>query len=365
MPKPARYALEISRETQGGFVRRDFGPASPQSARTARFMRATIFPWVSAFRPTTRGVKLAQRTMNAPTFPLRGTKVERRTVGGIPVEWTTAPRAKDVDPAIRVVLYIHGGGFVFGTPGTHRNLVSRLSQVLSAPVVSADYRMVPTGSIQTSQRDAVDAYRGLLDEGIPADAILVAGDSAGGNLATHVVLCAAEQGLPKPAGLILLSPWLDLGPGGPSRKTNLHTESFIGGDVLSRIARALVPDERERLDWHNSPINATPAQLAALPPTLIQVGGAEVLLDDGVSFAERIGTAGGNVELQWFEGQGHVVAMWNANPEARRALKEIAVWVRSVFPDHRDPAMPSDETIREAVESGGSTAHSAPGAFPG
>lgn len=328
-------------------------------------MRATIYPTVAAFRPTTRGVKLAQRTLNAPTFPLRGTKIERRTLGGVPVEWTRAPRAIDVDPNVRVVLYIHGGGFVIGSPGTHRNLASRLSQVLSTPVASVDYRMVPNGSIQTCQRDAVDAYRGLLDEGIAPEAVIVAGDSAGGNLAAHVVLTAAEQGLPKPAALIMLSPWADLGPGGESRKTNVRTESFIGGKVLERIARSLVPDESERLDWHNSPINASPEQLAALPPTLIQVGGAEVLLDDGVSFAERIGEAGGAVQLQWFEGQGHVVAMWNANPEARRALKELAAWVREVFPDHRDPAMPSDATIEEAVESGGGAARSAPGAFPG
>ena len=360
-----RYALEISRTEQNGLVRRDFGPASPQSARTARVMRLTIYRTVAAFRPTTRGVKLAQRTLNAPTFPIRGTKVERRKLGGVPVEWTTGPKAKGVDPKVRIVLYVHGGGFVIGSPGTHRNLASRLSQVLSAPVASVDYRMPPTGSIQTCQADVLDAYRGLLDDGIPPEAILVAGDSAGGNLAAYVVLAAAEQGLPKPAGLIMLSPWADLGTGGASRTANVRTESFIGGKVLDRIARALVPDEHERLDWHNSPINAAPEQLAALPPTLIQVGSAEVLLDDGITFAERIAAAGGRVELQWFEGQGHVVAMWNANPEARRALKEIAHWVREVFPDERDPEVPSDATLDEAVESGGSTARSAPGAFPG
>lgn len=363
MPK-ARYALEISRETRGGLVRRDFGPASPQSARTARFMRLTIFPTVAAFRPTTRGVKLAQRTLNAPTFPIRGTKIERRELGGVPVEWTRAPRAKDVDVNVRVVLYIHGGGFVIGSPATHRNLASRISQVLSTPVASVDYRMVPVGSIQTCQIDALDAYRGLLDDGVPPEAIIVAGDSAGGNLAAHVVLAAAQEGLPRPAALVMLSPWADLGPGGESRRTNLRTESFIGGQVLDRIARSLVPDESERAGWRNSPINASPEQLAALPPTLIQVGGAEVLLDDGVTFAERIGDAGGRVELQWFAGQGHVVALWNANPEARRALKELAAWVREVFPDERDPVAPDDATLDEAVESGRPRT-SAPGAFPG
>lgn len=329
---------------------RRFGPASPQSLRHRRFMRATIYPTVAAFRPTSRGVVFGRRMLGAPAPALRGTKIERSTVGGVRVEWTRAPRARDVDPHQRVVLYFHGGGFVIGSPATHRNLASRLSQVLSTPVVSVDYRMVPEGSIQTCQADCLAAYRGLLDEGYPPEAILVAGDSAGGNLAAYVGLATQEQGLPAPAGLILLSPWVDLCDGGPSRQSNAKTEFFIGGSVLDRIARALVPDLAERADWHNSPLYASPEQLAALPPTLIQVGDAEILLDDGVDLAHRIGAAGGRVELQTYEGQGHVVPMWMANPEARRALKELAGWVREVFPDERDPEAPSDEVIRDAVE---------------
>ncbi len=344
-----RYARETLREEHGGLVHRQFGPASPASLATRRVMRATIHPTVSAFRPTTRGITLGRKALGASSPPLRGTKLERRLLGGVPVEWTVAPRAKGVDAHQRVVLYLHGGGFVIGSPATHRNLVSRISQVLSTPVASVKYRMVPEGSIQTSQSDCLDAYRGLLDEGYPPEAIIVAGDSAGGNLAAYVALAAQDEGLPAPTALMLLSPWVDLGTGGTSRQTNFKTESFIGGDVLARIARAIVPDEAERANWRNSPINASPEQLAALPPTLIQVGDAEVLLDDGVELAHRIAAAGGTVELQNYAGQGHVVAMWNANPESRRALKELAVWLRGVLPDERDPEMPSDDVVRDAV----------------
>ncbi|MBJ7470777.1 MAG: alpha/beta hydrolase [Solirubrobacteraceae bacterium] len=344
-----RYALETAREQRGGLVERRFGPASPTSVRTRRVMRATIYPTVAAFRPTARGINFGRRALGAPSPPLRGTQLERTTLGGVPVEWTRSPRAIDVDPRQRVVLYIHGGGFVICSPATHRNLSSRISQVLSTPLVSVDYRMVPEGSIQTSQADALSAYRGLLDDGIPPEAIIVAGDSAGGNLAAHAVLTAQEQGLPAPAAMILLSPWVDLTTAAGSRQTNAKTESFIGGGVLDRIAKAIVPDAHERAHWRNSPINASPAQLAALPPTLIQVGDAEVLLDDGVEMGRRIGAAGGTVEVQTYEGQGHVVAMWRANPEAKRALREMAAWVREVFPDERDPEAPSDAVIADAV----------------
>ena len=359
-----RYAREKLREERGGLIHREFGPASPASAAHRRLMRATVYQSVSAFRPTTRGIILGRRALGAPSPPLRGTKLERTSLGGVDVEWVRSPRAKDVDPHQRVVLYLHGGGFVIGSPGTHRNLASRISQVLSSPLISVKYRMVPEGSIQTSQSDCLDVYRALLAEGYPPEAIVVAGDSAGGNLAAYVVLAALHEGLPAPAALIMLSPWVDLGAGGPSRQANAKTESFIGGSALDRIARAIVPDEAERANWRNSPINASAEQLAALPPTLIQVGSAEILLDDGIEMANRIAAAGGTVELQNYEGQGHVVAMWNANPESRRALKELAIWLRGVFPDERDPEMPSDEVVRDAVEQPSGAPGSA-GSIPG
>src|SRR5690349_10929125 len=110
----ARYALEQHREVHDGLVMRRFGPASPASMRTRRVMRATIYRSVAAFRPTARGIQFGRKALGAPSLPLRGTKLERTRLGGVPVEWTRAPRAIDVDPRRRVVLYLHGGGFVIG-----------------------------------------------------------------------------------------------------------------------------------------------------------------------------------------------------------------------------------------------------------
>lgn len=319
----------------------------------AAAFRFTIHRTVSAWRPTSRGIKIARRAFDPGTTvpPIRGTRFQRRMIGGVPVEWSVALRAAEVDEHERVILYFHGGGFVMGSPRTHRNLVSRLSHVTATPVASVDYRMVPEASIQASRADALAVYKGLLESGYPPEAIVTVGDSAGGNLAAYVALASIEQGLPVPAAQILLSPWLDLTSGGPSRVTNAGTEFFLGGEVLSRIAHVLVPDHHERYDWHNSPLHAPAEMLRQLPPTLIQIGSAEVLADDGVSMARAIGEAGGRAELQTYDEQGHVVALWAGNPDARRALKEIALWLREVLDDDREPSAPTDEVIDEATEA--------------
>ena len=247
------------------------------------------------------------------------------------------------------MLYLHGGGYVVGSPRTHRSLTSRFSHVLKTPVASVHYRMAPEVSIRDTFADAVAAYRGLLESGTPAEGIVVAGDSAGGGLAAGVALAAIEHGLPAPAALVLLSPWLDLENTGGSHESNFDAESFIGGEVLHRISRALLPNAADRRDWRVSPYHAPDEMLRQLPPTLIQVGTAEVLLDDSVGFATRMAAAGGTVELERFVDQGHVVAMWTGIPEARRALKEISAWVRAAMPEALEPSRPTEAQIAEAA----------------
>jgi len=345
------YAEETARTTDGAGTFRTFGPASPRSARASRNLRRTMYPIVAGWRPTRRGIAIGRRAFERVAFTrmVRGTTVAPRTFGGVAVEWTVAPRARDVVAHSRVVLYLHGGGYLVGSPRTHRNLTSRLSHVLATPVASVDYRMAPEVSIRESFADCVAAYRALLDDGYPPEGIVVAGDSAGGGLAAGVALAAASAGLPVPAALVLLSPWLDLANTASTRQTNYATEAFIGGTVLDRISHALLPNAESRHDWRVSPFHAPDELLRQLPPTLVQVGTAEVLAGDGIEFAHRIAAAGGTVELEEFEGQGHVVAMWTGIPEARRALKEIARWVKTSLPTGLEPSAPTDADLIEAT----------------
>lgn len=347
-------------------MERSFGPASGLSQRLGLAMKLTLRPFVANWRPTPRGIRLARLIFEPGTAlpALRGTQIDKRLVGGAPGEWTVAPRAREVDHNERVILYLHGGGFVIGSARTHRNLVSRISHVTATPVFSVDYRMAPQATLTASRSDAVAAYRGLIEAGHPADSIVLAGDSAGGGLALYVALHAIEQGFGVPAALVLLSPWVDLTSTSESIHTNAGSDFFIGSQVLGRIAHALVPDPAQRAHWHNSPLHAPDALLAQLPPTLVQVGGAEVLRDEGIELGRRIGAAGGAAEVQTYDGQGHVVAVWSGTPEARRATKEIARWLREALPPLRRPSAPSEADL-DAATAPRDPRSAGPGAFPG
>src|SRR5829696_946779 len=149
---------------------RAFAPASRQTLALEAALRRTWIPVARNWRMTPRGVRLLQRvTEPGRRVPvLRGTVVEHTRVAGCPAEWVRAPRALAAAshrPDQPVVLYLHGGGYVFGSPRTHRNLVSRISHVTGLPALSLDYRLPPVATLPAPIEDAMGAYRHLLDEG--------------------------------------------------------------------------------------------------------------------------------------------------------------------------------------------------------
>lgn len=345
---------ECSSAPRGEHAPRAFGPASPHSRLLFRTLRLFAYPFVVNWRPTRRGIHFLRwlygTVIQVPA--MKGTRVERRIIGGTPAEWTTTPRSAEAGVRQRVILYVHGGGYVFGSPGTHRNLASRLSHVTATPVANIDYRMPPETSLQGSQNDVFAAYLGLLADGYTPDSIVVAGDSAGGGHAAHLVLRCIEQGVPRPAGLILLSPWTDLTSSGESMISNGRYDFVIVKSILDRIARALAPTLEAQTDWRTSPAFAPDEMLAKFPPTLVQVGGRETLRDDGLAFARRLWDAGAHVESQTYAGQGHVVAMWAGTPESRKAMREIFAWLKLALPDDRDPSDPSAADLAAADAAG-------------
>lgn len=331
-------------------------PSSRQARALEAALRRSWLPVARAWRMTPRGVRMLQRaTEPGRRVPmLRGTLVERDRVAGCPAEWVRGPRAQAAptaqaaDPA--VILYLHGGGYVFGSPRTHRNLVSRLSHVTGLPALSLDYRLPPVATLPAPIEDALGAYRHLLDAGHAASRIVVAGDSAGGNLALALALHAAEQELPQPAALILLSPWADLTHSGASFIANAVRDPFLPPIALRRAARVALGGG-DPADWRASPLFAPAALWPKLPPTLIQVGSTEVLHDDGVRVAHRLTQAGVPAELHVFERQPHVVPLWTGTPEARTALLEIGRFVDAHVPKDAAPAPPSPADAATAAFS--------------
>lgn len=361
-----------------------YGPPSPQTVKLGDRTRRYWLPIARSWRMTPRGIRMLQRMMD-PTdhVPiLRGTAVEKTEIGGVRCERVRARRAmRDGGPGpdpsaagaerrrVRrgsahaaghprvsararaeepVLLYLHGGGYVFGSARTHRGLVARLSHVTGLPAVSVDYRLPPEWTLPAPVEDALAVYRALVEDVDPSR-IVVAGDSAGGNLAHELVLHAAEEGLPLPAALVLLSPWSDLSSSGESIRLNAAEDPFIPEIGLRRCAR-VAAGGADPTDWRISPLFA-PAELQGqLPPTLVQVGKGEVLHDDGVRVARVLAAAGVPATLEVYDGALHVVPAWAGTPEARDALHRIADFVAALLPDapRPSPEAAEDATDRDA-----------------
>lgn len=330
-------------------VVREFGPLSAQGARVDRALRSAWSPLVRNWRFTRRGVVWAQKVFEprGPIPVVRGTEITHTRIEHMPAEWVTAPRAQGSSPE-RAVLYIHGGGYVFGSPRTHRNVVSRISHVTSTRVLAIDYRLPPEHWPPAPTHDAMLAYRHLLASGIPAEGITVAGDSAGGGISLELVLHLAETGLPMPGALILLSPWGDLSMSGESVTFNSGKDPFIPEGPVRKLAEVVV-GPRDAADWRLSPVFGPDELFAAFPPTLLQVGSNELIYSDSVRVASRLAALDVECELQVFEGHPHVIPVWGT-PESRISLKEIGEWVARHVPAEIAPAEPTDAAVEEAAE---------------
>jgi acetyl esterase/lipase len=239
-------------------------------------------------------------------------------LGSFRGEWLgTAP------PGGSVLLYLHGGGYVSGSPATHRSLMVHLGQAANARVFAPDYRLAPEYPYPTALEDAWVAYWWLLAQGIAPGRIVVAGDSAGGGLTVALMLALRAAGLPLPAGGICLSPWFDLALTGESMTTNDHSDYL--NDAILRASAAMYLGDHDVCDPLVSPLYA---DLRGLPPLLIQVGTAEMLLDDGRRFTARARAAGVDVTLEQYAGMVHV---WHftylVEPRARQAVAAFGQFV--------------------------------------
>ncbi len=236
--------------------------------------------------------------------------------GGVSAEWSVAA---GVDEA-KVVLYVHGGGYVMGSAGSHRDVTGRLSKAAGARVLSLNYRLAPEHPFPAPVDDAVAAYRWLLAQGISPSNIAVAGDSAGGGLAIATLLALRDAGEPLPAAGIGISPWVDMEGTGESMTTRAAVDPVVQKEGLLGMAKLYLGDA----DPKNPLAAPLHADLAGLPPLLLQVGDAETLLDDSTRLAERARAAGVDVTLKVWDEMPHVWHLFAPIlPEGRQAIDEI------------------------------------------
>jgi acetyl esterase/lipase len=246
--------------------------------------------------------------------PARGTVFESATVGGVPAE---SVLARGATPA-RTILYFHGGAYTIGSPRRARMMTSRIGTAAGALVIAVRYRLAPEHVFPAAVDDAIAAYRGLLAAGVSAGRVSVAGDSAGGGLALAMLVALRDAGDGLPAAAALLSPWTDLGS--PDRPDPPGGDPVISRESLADAALGYL-DGADPATPLASPVHA---DLSGLPPVLIQVGTAELLLTDAGRTAERIEAAGGEAVLEEWEAMPHVWHTWAPySRAARRALARV------------------------------------------
>ena len=258
--------------------------------------------------------------------------------GGVPAEWVLAPGA---DPARRT-LYIHGGAFIMGSPKSHRTLTSRFSALTGGAVLAIDYRLMPEHPRRAGIEDCRSAYRWLLDHGpqgaAPAQALFVAGDSAGGNLTLSLIQWVRDAGLRAPDAAVALSPLTDATLASPSMRAHVHSDPMLGPlfGAMARLPQWVllwVGWLQTRVRPCDPLISPLRGDLSRLPPVLLQASEVEMLFDDSRRFANRAQAAGSPVRLQRWNHMVHVWQIFNPElPEAEQALAEIGRFLETAAP---------------------------------
>jgi len=275
------------------------------------------------------GISIAERRRKLGAYegwirrPPNGTTTSELPLGEIPAVRVLRP---DAQPGRRL-LFLHGGGYITGSPGLYRHILWRFAEACRAEIAAIDYRLAPEHPFPAALDDAVAAWRALLEEGANPRRCAVLGDSAGGGLALALALRLRDDGLPLPGAVAAISPWTDLAITGDSCR-NDAADPMLKSDCLKPFAAQYLQGA-DPFHPHASPLYGDPR---GLPPVLLQVGSDEILRDDSMRMAERLRAAGCDVTLEIWPRMPHV---WHAfaplMPEANRAIARIGAFVSEVL----------------------------------
>jgi acetyl esterase/lipase len=243
-------------------------------------------------------------------------RLEPVVVGDMPAEWSTTP---DADPT-QAVLFLHGGGYLAGSIISHRYLACEIGRAAGARSLALGYRLAPENPFPAQLHDALGAYRYLRREGFVPGRIAVGGDSAGGNLTLALLLALREQGEALPCCAWLISPWTDLTASGGTMVSKADVDPMIQKPYLLELAH----DFAGNTDLQDPRISPQFADLTGLPPTLIQVGSDETLLDDAVTLAGRLGAARVKVTLEVWPDMIHAFPMFFPRVAVSRRATAVA-----------------------------------------
>lgn len=258
-------------------------------------------------------------SINAQTPQAPGLDVETINPGLWSAERLTASNSY----AGRLVIYYHGGGFLFGSSQSHRTITSHLAVFAKSEVLSVDYRLAPEHPAPAAHDDCFAVYRWALEQGYDAALITLAGDSAGGNLALSTALRARDAGLPLPGCIAMMSPALDLAAEGASHKMDPEPP-LLSRQLMSLFNGAYVQNG----DLQSATVTPFYSDLTGLPPVLLHVGDWELLRDDSVTIADRLQKAGVTVEIKVWPGMVHCWQLFAPMlEEGMQSIQEIANFI--------------------------------------
>lgn len=231
----------------------------------------------------------------------------------------------------RVILQLHGGGYIGPMKNIYRRFAVRYSKIsYGADVLSVDYRVAPEHPFPAALEDAAAGYRWLLEEkGYEPEKIVIAGDSAGGGLALSLVLYLKDQGLPLPGGIITMSPWADVTLSGESYESKYEIDPLFGNSRENMLYQCSYIGDADPKNPYLSPLFG---DFSGFPPILMQVGEYEVLLSDTLRVSDKAKKAGVKVRTSVYAGMFHVFQMGlDLIPESREAWEEIGEFLRIIY----------------------------------
>ena len=297
------------------------------SSIRAKIMRSTSSSFLKRFNIREADLPKIRRRISrisSVQVPAFGVRVEADRINGLDVEWLTP---KDHVEG-KLLLYLHGGGYVVGGCDMHRQMVSHIARAGHIRALLPEYRLAPEHKFPAAIDDAVAIYRSLLDMGIHPEDIIFAGDSAGGGLAVATLLSLRDAGERLPAAAVLLSPFLDVTGSGASMRTRAVQDPWFKAEDLPIVAAHYCEPHQQRFPL----VSPVFADVEGLPPMLIQVGDDEILLSDSERLADACVAAGIEVELQVWPEMWHVFQMFAAKmPESRAAIKKMGAYIQSKF----------------------------------
>jgi acetyl esterase/lipase len=253
--------------------------------------------------------------------PPREAVFEPAQVGPLKGEWVRMPNSSPD----RLILYFHGGGYIAGSPETHRALIARLAQAGEATAFSLAYRLAPEFAFPAAVRDGIDAYRHLISKNVSPQQIVFAGDGSGGGLAFAVLHAVRNANLPMPAACVALSPWADLSLSGWSVLQNAKSDTALNWELLFVSARHYLK-KTNPADPYASPAFAS---FKDFPPVMVHAGSLEMLRDDASRIGDRAADAGVPVSVEIYDGMQHVFQANRHVPEAKVSLQRLGQFIRT------------------------------------